>query len=327
MEKKIGQEELTKALTALQDLAKGSAGGSAPSTMVATEVAESGSTQLFHTPSNSDPGTWAGTGEEHEAWMDHVDANGTDYKSAGKKMAKSIKAKLEKGESLSKNEAMFIAKGGMKPKFLKDKDEKPVEKAGPGPVDVAVKAMDAKKEDHDDEAEDKKLVKEMVKPGAVKKSLADYAQEDATVQHGLEVSEFLSHFAGVMHKSLVALEQRVAERVEATVSKAQSADAEVQKAMAEALGNLGEVLTVHAQRLEQIEAGPARAPKSQLVKSQGDAGPATGEALNKSQALAAMVDMVQKGELSGADVVKYESTGEMTRATEAKVRRVLGASN
>jgi hypothetical protein len=51
--------------------------------------------QLYHTPSDSNPGTWAGSGQEDQnEHEDGIDENGTDYngvkKSLANKVAKSL---------------------------------------------------------------------------------------------------------------------------------------------------------------------------------------------------------------------------------------------
>lgn len=307
-DKKIDQEDLTKALAALQDIAKGHSSGGTATTKVESMVGESGSSQLFHTASNSDPGGWAGSSWRGEGWEDSIDSNGTDLNSVkklAKSIAKSIAAKLAKGESLSPREANFVVKGGMN--FMAEKDddkddEKKVEKA------------------HPDAAEDKKQIESMVKPGAlnksdVEKSLMDHARENASVSQGFEVAEFLSGWAQVMHKSLSSMEARITDKVLTAVAASHAEQATVSKSMAGALAGLGEVLSVQSQRINQIEEAPARGAKSTttisksgVVPSPADA-PTGIESMNKSQVLSKLFDLVKKSEATAQDVVKYDSTG------------------
>jgi len=311
-EKKIEAGDLQKALQTLQDLAKGHGDRGTATTEVPGMVGESGATQVYHTPNNSDPkGGWAGSSWEDQDWSDSIGPDGTDYKSAGVAMRKSVAGKIAKGMPLKAGEKAFVAKGGME-LFDKEKMDK----------DEAKKAM-SKDEDHEDEAEDKEMLREMVKPSAMKKkdmskSFSDHAAENPAVKGGFEVSEFLAGFAQVMHKSLLSMESRITDRVLTGLAMTSADQGEVSKSMAEALANLGEVLAAQAQRIEQVEAGAARAPKSTLSKSVS-MGEADSESLTKSQVTGILVDLVQKGQATAQDVLKYDATGEISPDLRNKV--------
>lgn len=337
-ERKIEAGDLQKALQTLQDLAKGHNSRGTATTEVVGMVAESGPTQVFHTPNSSDPRGWAGSSESEEDWSDSIGPDGTDYKAAGAKMRKSILAKLAKGLPLSKGELNFVSKGGMD-KF--DPEKLKTEKAMAAKADKAEKAMyKAKDEDededevekameededegHEDEAEDKKMLRRMVKPGAMKKdvskSLADFAAEDTNVRNGMEVSEFLAGVVSIMHKSLTSMESRITDRVLTAVARTAADQGEVSKSMADALANLGEVLAAQAQRIEQVESGAARAPKSTTFAKSAAASAVDAEPLSKSQVTSVLVDLVQKGQASAGDVLKFDATGELSPDLRAKV--------
>lgn len=322
-EKKIDQTDLSKALSALQDLAKGHGSKGTATTKVETMAGESGSTQIFHTASNSDPGGWAGSSWRGEGWEDSINANGTDLdsvKKLGKSIASGIMTKLSKGQELTARELGFVSKGGLN--FLKDgKDE-----------DKADKAFPPKKEDdvekaHADAAEDKEQIKDMVKPGAIKKSdvsksFTDHAAEHEVLSKGFEVSEFLAGFAQVMHKSLTSMEARITDRVLTAVARSAEETGSVQKSMAEAVAALGEVLAAQAQRIDQVETGPARAAKSATMAKSGgyrDSAAEGGEDMNKSQITEKLVELVQKGQATAQDVLKFDATGEITPELRRKV--------
>lgn len=314
-EKRIPQEDLSKALQTLQDLAKGHSSGGTATTKVETMVGESGSPQLFHTPSDSDPGGWAGSTWRGEGWEDSIEANGTDMgamSKLGKSIAAGIMSKLTKGQELSAREVGFVSKGGLN--FLKkdDKDED------------AKDDKDVKKA-HGDEKDDKKLVKDMVKPDAMKsdvqKSFLEHAAETAVVSQGFEVSEFLAGFAQVMHKSLSGMEQRITDRVLTAVASSAAEQNSVQKSMAEALGSLGEVLSIHGQRLDQVESAPVRGPKSTVVAKSLEGQDGGGETLSKSQIDARLFELLQKSQVTQNDVLKFDATGEMSPDV---ARKVLG---
>lgn len=332
-EKKIEAGDLQKALQTLQDLAKGHNSRGTATTEVVGMVGESGATQVFHTPNNSDPRSWAGSTGSDEDWSDSIGPDGTDYKAAGAKMRKSVMAKIAKGMPLTKGEKNFVAKGGLeKFKDMKDKD---MDKAMDKDEDEAKKAYGSDDKDmekaqdeddeHEDEAEDKKMIRNMVKPGAMKKkdmskSFVDHATENEAVRGGFEVSEFLAGFAQVMHKSLASMESRITDRVITALAHSAADQGEVSKSMAEALANLGEVLAAQAQRLDQVESGPARGSKSATVAKSISGYPAdSAEPLNKSQVTSALVELVQKGQATTQDVLKYDATGELSTDLRAKV--------
>jgi hypothetical protein len=316
-EKTVPQNDLAKALTALQEIAKGHNSRGTATTEVESmrdsgvgAGSDAGSTQVYHTPSNSDPGGWAGSrGRDcpEDGATDSVGSDGTDYVAQGK-MMKSIIEKMAKGIALSPEEAVAyaeIAKGGnpfadMKDKDDDKKDKKDVEKAG-----------------YSKEEEEK-----------MGKSLEDHAQEDETVAKGLEVSEFLAGFANVMHKSLQSLEARLESRVLGALASEAEGTGEFNKSLAEAVVRLGEAVTAVTQRVDQVETQPAHAPRSvqnvQVLEKSGYEGP-EGEALNKAWVAATLIDLVQKGEVTTQDVLKYDSNGTMTKRVEHKVRTALGS--
>lgn len=322
-DKKIDSTDLQKAMSALQDLAKGHSSGSTATTKVDSMVGVGGPTQLFHTAANSDPGGWAGSSWRGEGWEDSISSNGTDLSNAramAKAIASGIMSKLNKSEPLSAREVNFVSKGGLN--FLKEKD-------GDKDGDKDEEKEEAKKS-HSDAAEDKKQIKDMVKPAAleksdVSKSLIDHVQENTATKPGFEVSEFLSGFVQVMHKSLSTMEARITDRVVTAVAKGAADDAESQNNLAKSLSTLGEVLTLHAQRIEQIEAGPARGAKSQQTMSKSSSSPLDGgnggETLSKAIVSERLLDLVKKSEATPQDVLRYDATGQLS---DALLRKVAG---
>jgi hypothetical protein len=303
----INKDDLAKALSELQDLAKGHSSKGTNTTKVESMSGVGGATQVYHTPSNSEPGSWAGSSFSdvgENGAHDSVAENGTDYV-AQNKMMKSILAKMAKGEALSKEEAKFY-KGMAAAANCDDDndadDKKPPMAKGKNPF-----------EKKDEEKED------------VNKSLTDFASEDEQVSKGLEVSEFLASFANVMAKSLATMEERITARIGYQMHREAESTGEFQKSLAGALQTLGEAVAVTAARVEQIEAAPARGPKSvpnvQVLEKGGFTGPANGgfENLSKSQISDALVDLVQKGQIHASEVLRFESTGEITSSVRNKV--------
>lgn len=111
----------------------------------------------------------------------------------------------------------------------------------------------------------------------------------------------------------------------ALVAEAESTGS-FQKSLADAVVNLGEAISAQAQRIEQIESSPARAPKSvanvQALSKGSYAG--EGESLTKSLVSNTLSDMVEKSMIPAIEVIKFESTGELTPDLEQRVRAHLG---
>ena len=308
-EKQVAMETVSKALEQLQDLAKGHSSRGTATTKVESmrdasvgAGSSAGATQVHHTPSNSDPKSWAGSVARdcpEDGATDAIEENGMDYK-GGAQMVKSILVKLAKGLPLTAEESAVysaIAKGDLK-MMHEDEDDK---------KDEAKKAMD--KEDDDKE---------------MGKSLSDHAQAHEEVQKGLELSAFLKGWTDVQEKALVSTEGRILSQVQKSLQGLADTQESFNGELAKSIASLAEVLALQSQRIEQIEATPARGPKSQVAaveKSFGAGGvaPEGGESLSKSQVLDTMVDMVQKGKISATDVVKFESTSQLTPAMEKAV--------
>lgn len=310
----VRQEDLAKALDALRDLAKGHSSRGTATTEVVSMVdagagagSSAGATQVHHTPSNSDPGGWAGSTARDvpsDGAVDSVSSNGTDYQAQGRLM-KSIIEKLAKGLPLTAEEASAyaeIAKGGMPP-FMKKDDDK-------------------------DDKDDKKKGKKDEEMG---KSLSDFAEEEEDVAKGLEVSEFLSGFANVISKSLQAMEHRVVSRVLGAMASEAEGTGEFNKSLAEAVVRLGDALTATAQRVDQIEAQPAHAPRSTqnvtAIEKGSYGGPKdAGQPLSKALVAQTLVDLVHRGEATAQDVIKYDTSNVLDPRLEAKVRAAVAGS-
>jgi hypothetical protein len=308
-EKTVAEESISKALETLQDLAKGHNSRGTATTHVESmrdasvgAGSDGGSTQVFHTPSNSDPGTWAGTGQRvspEDGATDGVEEDGTDY-SGSAEMVKSVMEKVAKGEAITSTERALI--------------ELALEKGGPGMFNnfggTGKKSMD-KDEDEKEEKKDEK---------PFGKSLEEAASENEDVAKGLEVSSFLSGWADVQGEALRGVEARLEKSLQAAHGEQRAYNAELAKSIA----GLAEVLTLQAQRVEQLESTPARGPKSAqaIDKSFGAGGVVEPQAeqLSKSQVLDTMTRMVESGDLSATEVVKFESTNALTPELDSAVR-------
>ena len=316
-DKTVAVESVAKALEALQDLAKGHSSRGTATTNVesmrdagAGSGSSGGSTQVFHTPANSDPGTWAGTGQRpspEDGATDGIDEDGTDY-SGSAEMVKSVMEKAASGQALNDIDkavlAAALSKGGMFTNFSgtgkkskADDDDK---------SEKVEKAADC---DDDDDKDDKK------NPFA--KSLE--ANED--VAKGLEVSSFLSGWADVQGETLKGVESRLSK----SLASAHGEQREYNTELAKSIVGLAEVLTLQSQRIEQLESTPARGPKSTATAVEksfgaGGAEPQGEEQLSKSQVLDTMTQMVVSGELSATEVVKFESTNALTPEIDSQVK-------
>lgn len=311
-DKQVSQETVAKALEALQDLAKGhSSRGTATTAVESMQQAgvgagsSAGASQIHHTASNSDPGTWAGSGQRRSpenGASDAVDENGTDYR-GGAEMVKSILSKLARGIPLNAREAQVYADFA-KGSFGADEKEEKAEKAFPPPK--------GKDEDEDEDKE-----KEMGK------SLAQHAEANEEVRKGFEMSSFLAGWADVQSQALSSTQDRILGEVSKGLDSLAGRQENFNGVLAKSLASLGEVLALQAQRIEQLESTPARGPKSvgvEPVAKSFQGGEPEGEKLNKSIILDVMSDMVVKGELSATEVVKFESTSMLTPELESRVR-------
>lgn len=301
MSSHIDEADLNKALSNIESLTKSKGAGKTNSTKVESMVGEGGSTQIFHTASNSDPGQWAGSKAEdvpgNGVGVDKVSDNGTDLR-----MSKSILAKIAKGQDLSEDEKKFVAKA------MKEQDD--VEK-GMMPPQLQGKGD----KDEEDEKDDK--------APPFGKSLAQSAAEDQSLRHGFEVSDFL--------KSLVNKLSDRLDQMEKSFSKSIAAVREDQSTMAKSLlagiGDVGTVVGASHRKLEAVEQGAARAPKSAsasasaLSKSMGG----EGQPLSKALVGDVLEVMMKSKECTPTDVLKFDATGEISRELEGKVRAYLAS--
>lgn len=307
-EKKLSDDALTKALDEIkkiagggEDLVKGHSSRGTATTAVDSMSGEGGSTQVHHTGSDSDPGTWAGTGQRpagENGAKDAVDENGTDY-NGGAEMAKAVLALVAAGRLSVDDAASVLAKG--KPPFMEKDDDKDDD------VEKAVPACD------DDEEDMKKMGK----------SLAEAAQDNAKLSEGFEVSDFLSEMTTEISKALEGAKAELKAHIDSRLAKSEGAQEEFNKSLAGSLSNFAEVVAVQGQRIGQVEQSPARAPKSatnvQALNKSFEAGAPEGEQFSKSQLLTGMTDMVMKGKLSADKVLKLDSTDQIDSQTYAAV--------
>lgn len=314
MTEKINVSDLEKSLAALKnELSKGHNSRGTNTTAVESmrdggvgAGSSAGATQVFHTPNNSDPGTWAGTSQskiDNDGDTDLVDENGTDLKA--------VMSKVRKGQVLTADEVAFLEKamGGLFGKEADDDSDEDEEesKDGEKPAFGAKKAKKAKDCD----------------PKDMEKSFADLASEDEDVAKGLEVSEFLEGFVRQISKSLDLMEERICRRVENRIETTQARSEAVQKSLAGAVAEIGQVTVLTAQRMDQVESGPARAPLAVQNVEAIEKGQATAKTLTKSLVMPILEDLVIKGQASAHEVIKYESVGELSPALKDKVLRAI----
>jgi len=299
-EKTVTALDLKKALDGLQELSKGHASRGTAATQVETMSGVSGSPQIFHTASNSNPGSWAGSTESmvpDNGASDSIDANGTDYHA---RMTKSIMDKLSSGVALTKSEYDFVNKGQltMVPGDKAEKGLPPFKKDGD--------------EDEDDKGKDDKG-KDDKKPFG--KSLAALAAESDELNKGFEISSFLSDFVETISKALDNQEKRILQAQRADLVAFAQEQGGFQKSLAGSLGALGAWVAQSTQRLDQVEQTPARGPKSQVssyVEKSFAGAPASEEQLSKSQVAAELVGMVHDKQIPADSVIKFELSNDIS---------------
>lgn len=251
----VPKDEFQKSLARLEGLAK---------------------SQLFHTPSDSNPGTWAGTAETDEDSMDDgIQENGTDYdgvkKALGAKVQKSkaltpaevaivkgqnpyghIKAKIAKGEGLTGAER-WVTKGlGRKvfANFAKGMENTPSKDGAAEENKTARNVPDntvANKDDgkEDPEADPGTTTKGMhggdCKCGkCMGKSLMGAASQQPDLAKGIEMSPVLHQFAVAMGQALEGAVQRIQDNVVKALAPIVGDNAAIKKALAEKINIDGE---------------------------------------------------------------------------------------
>ncbi len=297
--------ELKKSLDVLR---KSSAAGGTNTTAVETMSAQGGATQVFHTSSNSDPASWAGSaGKDVTAngATDGISSNGTDYDGRG--VMKSIMAKVAKGLALS----------GVEKAILKafSEDDKAMDKAF-----GAVADADDDKDDKDKENpfKAKKAMDKEDDKDEVAKSLSDLAKGNPTLEAGFEMTDFLKEMVDTISKSQSNLEARIARHVDARIGSLVT----MNKSLGDALAGVGDATVYTANKISQFENGPARGVKSVVqaaepVSKGGFGGGQTGlEGLSKSQIADCLANLMMSKSynVTAQDVLKFESTGNLTPA-------------
>lgn len=305
MSQQISEDDLNKALANIDQLAKSKA-GKTNSTKVEGMSGEGGATQIFHTASNSDPGSWAGSKAEdvpgNGIGVDKISENGTDLR-----MSKSILAKIAKGQDLTDDEKKFVAKA------MKEQDD--VEK-GMMPPPFAAKGD---KDKGDDEDEDDKK-----KAPPFGKSLAEAATENPKVAPGFEVSDFLKGLVYELSARLDGMEKSL----EARLSAVRTEQASMAKSLGAALADIGTVAGATVRKIEAVESGAARAPKSHAASAAAlskSLGGNEGQPLSKALVGDVLDALMEQKKVHQIEVLKFDATGELNRETEQKVRAYLAS--
>ncbi len=321
MAKKKNIDEVSKSLSNLEKLAK---------------------SQLHFTPRDSDPQSWAGSDlVDVDSFDDDIESNGLDYVANGTKSAaveKSQKGldlsdaeqaivkgqdpipyiinKLEKGFKLTDIESYIVKSVEDSAKDDGDKDGDAEKAEAPGAAhddDNAPDTLSAAKDEKDEyEAE-------------VSKSLDQSVNSSRVMKSGIEMSPFLYEFANAFNEALKGVENRVAKSLRSLEKSLQTRDseqAEFFKSLAEAVVGVGDLVKSQVEVEAAKPAIPARGPKSVMAKSVGGLA-VNPDALQKSQILDTMVDMVKSQKLSTTDVIAFESTGTMAAHVQAAVSEYL----
>jgi len=366
----INRDEFHAALSRLEGLAKG---------------------QLYHTPSDSNPGSWAGTGQtdqnEHE---DGIDDNGTDYNGVKKALANKVsKSKaltpaevlIVKGEDPRRAIADKIAKGGkltqaeswaVKKGFPFDKDDDDddkddmdkTKKSGtakasttPGKAPASGTEDDAPKAPETNAGTSKQ---EDIEPDA-KKSLHAATQTQPNLRKGIEMSPILYEMTRAIGVALEGAEARTIQAVNKAINNTVgSLVARVEaleksfggfanhqdtfnKGFAEAVIGIGQQLAGGVEVNAAAASAPVGGPKSHLralpggqqqpgqpqvmQKSFGPGGlDVSSDQINKAQITNTMFELVKKGQMNQLDLVKFDSTGEMSPAVRGLVAQAMGGA-
>ena len=315
--------DFQKSLARLQDMAKGS--------------------QLHHTGSDSNPGTWGGGAQEDLDELNggdvHIDENGTDYngvrKSLANKIRKSvaltsaevaiadgvnplpaIQSQLAKGIRLTPEEAWAL-KGG-----YNSSTGKYLSKASTKPVDGAPKSGE------DDDAgsvpETNAGGKESEVEQDAKKSFNGAVNGSLEVSKGLELSTVLYELTNAIGSALSGSEGRISKSLESTlgglvrriesIEKSQrdaaGAQDEFNKSLASAVVGIGESVGASADAVAYQSQLPVGAPKSQM---RGQAGGNNGiNVVSKSYTGPGGLDMNMSKSVISDALVELSKSNEVT---------------
>lgn len=273
--------------------------------------------QLFHTASDSNPGTWAGTGQEdQDEHSDGIDENGTDYNGVKKSLAakiakskaltpgevaivqgnrsacrKSIGDKIAKGSKLTQAESWALTKGFP---FGKDEDkDDDAEKSGMNKADEVAKTKKDSPAIIENDEDSK------IEPDA-KKSLGGAIAGTEHLKKGIEMSPILAEFARAMGVALEGVEARTAARVtkslvdvvaplvgrveniEKSLGAFSGVQGEFNKSFAEAMLGIGQQVAGSVEVASQAATGPVGGPRSQLRAIPGGQGQQGVQAVQKS---------------------------------------------
>lgn len=266
-------------------------------------LAQMAKSQLYHTPNDSEPGTWAGSRaedcDEHESM---IDVNGTDYDGVRKSLAAKIRAsqaltkaeiaiadgknplplianKVSKGQKLTRAEE-WAMKGGLskmqgmpgyedddKMMYAKKGDAKPGPADTPGTDDNADSVPDTNAGNN---------TTDEVEPDA-KKSFGAAVNSSLELQKGLELSPFLYEMTRAIGDALAGSEARVVkslsnvigqlaarvEAVEKSVVGQGTTQDEFNKSLAQAVVGIGEATIGTSNTELQNAQMPVGAPRSQ----------------------------------------------------------------
>lgn len=301
-EQVVAKESVEKALSALKAVAGEDVSKSKNtiSSQVPAMVGESGKTQIFATPSDSNPGTWAGstqTAVASNGATDGVSENGTDY---GVAMMKSVLDMVAAGKLDPQVAAILLSKGF--PFEKKDEDKKDDDKEDKKDVKKSGAACD---DDKDKDKDD------------VAKSLAS----SPAVSDAFEVSEFLTGFVEGFAKALTGLENRMSRRFDALESR----NTGFQKSLTDALSTVGEATIQNTQRIDSIANLPARGPKSVQVIAKSFDGNTESQDLSRDTVLKSLVALNEKREVNQFEIVRFESSGQISEDTLRKVKAYASA--
>lgn len=340
MSNEMPKEEFEKSLARLESFAK---------------------SQLHNTPQSSRTKAWAGSTEqdinEHES---DIDDNGTDYngvkKSLAAKLSKGVALtsaeaaivsgsdprqfiadKITKGLSLTAAERWAI-KGGVAQMFGKDDDEEfgkakdmPGKAKAPGEAKDANSVPPTNVGDKEDEIEQD-----------AKKSLDSAIAKSQTLQSGIEMSPFLYEQTRALGEALKGTEARVVksvmsaiypiikrvENLEKGLNGFATDQQDFNKSLADGVIAIGHQVSGTASLTNVAASQAARAPRSQLRSVPGvqavnkSFGHGAAD-INKSQVIEAMGEMVKSQKLNHLELIKYETTGQMSPQTQQEVMAAI----
>lgn len=314
MATKLSKQDLEKSINVLENVSKA---------------------QLFHTPSDSEPASWAGSSLEKQDSMDEtaVADEGTDYDG----VRKSLALKVEKSMALTPAE-VSIAKGEDPTKAIVDKIRKgeTLTPAETWAVSKSFKGLSKARSESEVGASDapaSNSLSNKLPDGEKEAEVSKAAKEDEDEEEKDEKGKppwmmdksFMAALNVVndnVRKSLDILISRI-DALEGKVAKSFDGQGSFNKSLGEVVVGIGRVMEGTAETVQKSASMPVRGPSRGNTRQgtviEKSFGQDEQTQLSKGQISEKLVDLVKAGEISDREIFRFETSGTVSPLTQQKL--------